>query len=54
MAFSAAWFQAQERLRQKRKRDMHIPMGPNNMSGFIDIKCSWMLFEHREFDVAIK
>ena len=68
MAFSAgyryetAWFQARERLRKKRERNKHIPMGPNNMSGFdrhqmfMDV-ISWILYwgsEHREFDVAIK
>ena len=68
MAFSAgyryetAWFQAQERLRKKRRRDMNILMGPNNMSVFdrhqmfMDV-ISWILYwgsEHREFDVAIK
>ena len=53
--------QAQERLRKKRERNMHILMGPNNMSGFdrhqifMDV-ISWILYsgsEHREFDLAI-
>ena len=57
-----SWFQARESLRQKRRRDMHILMGPNNMSGFdrhqmfMDV-VSWILYwgsEHREIDVAIK
>ena len=60
--YETAWFQAQERLRKKRERNMHILMGPNNMSGvdrhqmFMDV-ISWILYwdsEHREFDVAIK
>ena len=57
-----SWFQARESLRQKRRRDTHILMGPNNMSGFdrhqmfMDV-VSWILYwgsEHREIDVAIK
>ena len=60
--YETAWFQAQERLRKKRERNMHILMGPNNMSGFdrhqmfMDV-ISWILYwdsEHRELDVAIK
>jgi hypothetical protein len=60
--YETAWFQAQERLRKKRERNMHILMGPNNMSGFdrhqmfMDV-VSWILYwgsEHREIDVAIK
>ena len=56
------WFQAHERVRQKRKRDMHTLMGPNNMSGFtrhqmlMDV-ISWILYwgsAHREFDTSLK
>ena len=59
--FETEWFQAHERVRQKRERNMHSLMGPNNMSGFdrhqmfMDVT-SWILYwgsEHREFDVAI-
>ena len=68
MAFSegyrheTAWFQAPERQRKKRERNMHILMGPNNMPGFdrhqmfMDV-ISWILYwgsQHREFDEAIK
>ena len=54
-------FQGHERVREKRRRNMHVLMGPNNMSGFdrhqmfMDV-ISWILYwgsEHREFDVAI-
>ena len=60
--YQTAWFQARERVRQKRERHMRILMGPNNMSStdrhqmFMDV-ISWILYwgsEHREFDVAIK
>jgi len=59
--YETEWLQAHERVRQKRNRDMHSLMGPNNMSGFdrhqmfMDV-ISWILYwgsEHREFDVAI-
>ena len=47
--YETAWFQAQERLRKKRRRDMHIPMGLNNRSSFdrhhkfMDV-ISWILY----------
>ena len=60
--YETAWFQAQGRLKKKRNRDMHILMGPDNMSGFARKKMfmdviSWILYwgsEHRKFDMAIK
>ena len=68
MAFSAGyrlettWFQGKEVVTQRRKRNMHCILGPNNMSPFDRHQMcmnviSWILYlgsEHQEFDVAIK
>ena len=32
--YETEWFQAHDRVRQKRTRGMHSLMGPNDMSGF--------------------
>ena len=60
--YETEWFQAHERMRQKRTRGIHALMGPNNMDSFDRHKMcmdvvSWILYwgtEHREFDDSLK
>jgi hypothetical protein len=60
--YETEWFQARERMRQKRSRGIHALMGPNNLDPFdrhqmcMDV-ISWILYwgkEHREFDDSLK
>ena len=60
--YETEWFQAHERMKQKRTRGIHALMGPNNMDSFDRHKMcmdvvSWILYwgtEHREFDDSLK
>jgi hypothetical protein len=58
--YETAWFQARERLKNKRERSIHCILGPSNMSGFDPHQmamdaASWILYwgsAHRELNVS--
>ena len=60
--YETSWLQAHERMRQKRTRGIHAPMGPNNMAPFdrhqmcMDV-ISWILYwgtDYGEIDDSLK